>query len=77
MLGSISFPFTNIIDPDTKTMKNPEAIKQGKHTSTYWGLPGLDPHTEQEKSPAPHIILLIMKRLLLLSGFKVTYYTLS
>ncbi len=29
MHGSISFPFTNIIDPETKTMKNVDAIKQG------------------------------------------------
>lgn len=29
MHSSISFPFTNIIDPQTKTMKDPEAIKQG------------------------------------------------
>ena len=29
MHGSISFPFTNIIDPQTKTMKDADAIKQG------------------------------------------------
>lgn len=30
MLGSINFPFTNIIDPDNKTMKSPEGIREGK-----------------------------------------------
>ena len=29
MHGSVSFPFTNIIDPQTKTMKDADAIKQG------------------------------------------------
>ena len=29
MHGSISFPFTNVIDSQTKTMKDVDAIKQG------------------------------------------------
>ena len=39
MHGSISFPFTNVIDPQTKTMMDPEAIKQGVQSvcSWWWG----------------------------------------
>ena len=32
MLGSICFPFTNVIDPQTKTMKDADALKQGVYT---------------------------------------------
>ena len=30
MLGSVNFPFTNIIDPKTKTLKNVDGLKEGK-----------------------------------------------
>lgn len=42
MHGSISFPFTNVIDPQTKTMMDPEAIKQGVQSvcSWWWGRYG-------------------------------------
>ena len=35
MHGSISFPFTNIIDSQTKTMKDVDAIKQGVWPQLY------------------------------------------
>ena len=38
MHGSVNFPFTNVIDPQTKTLKDTDGIKQG--VSTY----GIDVH---------------------------------
>ena len=35
MHGSINFPFTNVIDPQTKTLKDSDSLKQGVSIQQY------------------------------------------